>query len=208
MGRSVRRFGVVLSLLVAAAACSGGGAAAPSRHKTSTAVDNGPGCQFIVAGTDKRQTVPLINQSEFLVNASATPTVCYDKVSFVFEVGNGPDLPPAYTVQYKNPPFLPGVRTATEDLSGVHAILEVTIFPASVTDNRNPNNQPSTYQGNLRLALPGTRHTLIVELLRSFPEPPDPNQSVVVWLIGLDSKRPFTTDAANQPPRVNVLIMN
>jgi hypothetical protein len=29
----------------------------------------------------------------------------------------------------------------------------------------------------------------------------------VVWLIGLDSKRPFTVDAANQPPRVSILIM-
>jgi hypothetical protein len=199
----------MLTLLSVVAACTSGGGASPTRPKSPAALSNNdPGCQFIVAGTDKRQTVPLINQSEFLVNAAATPTVCYDKISFVFEVGNGPDLPPAYTVQYKTGPFLPGTRTSTEDLPGVHAILEVTIFPASVNDNRNPNNQPSTYQGNLRLSLQGTRHTLIVELLRTFPEPPDPNQSVVVWLIGLDSKRPFTTDAANQPPRVNVLVMN
>ena len=30
----------------------------------------------------------------------------------------------------------------------------------------------------------------------------------IVWLIGLDSKRPFTVDAANQPPRVTVIVMH
>jgi hypothetical protein len=195
-------------LLTVVSACSGGSSASRPRRRTH-AVSNGPGCQYIVAGVDKRATVPLINQAEYLVNASATPTVCYDKISFVFDKGNAPDLPPAYTVQYKTPPFAPGLSTATEQLDGVHAILEVTMTPASLTDARSPSNPRTTYQGNLRLALQGMRHVLIVELLRTFPQPSlDPNAGVVVWLIGLDSKRPFTTDSANQPPRVNVLIMN
>jgi len=65
----------------------------------------------------------------------------------------------------------------------------------------------------LRLALPtGIRHTLIVELLDTFPQlSPDPNQSVMVWLIGLDSKRPFTTqsvgpDAEGQHPHPELTV--
>jgi hypothetical protein len=36
----------------------------------------------------------------------------------------------------------------------------------------------------------------------------DVSQQRVVWLIGLDTCRPFTVDAANHPPRVTIDIMN
>ena len=152
-------------------------------------------------------TTPLISQAEYLDAATAAPTVCYDDITFTFQQGNNSDLPPAYTVQYVpvNKPVAPGLTsTATQSLTGVNAILEVVIHPASETSASG-----QTYAGNLRLALTGMRHTLIVEYLTTFPQPsPDPNQAEVVWLIGLDVKRPFTTDAANSPPRVSVLIMN
>jgi hypothetical protein len=139
-------------------------------------------------------------------NAVATPSVCYDKITFTFNKGNNPDLPPAYSVQYKAAPYLPGHTTSTESLNGVHAVLEVVMTPASASGS--PAFANSSYKGNLRLALNGMRHTLIVELLDTFPQSPDPNAGLVVWLIGLDSKRPFTTDSANNPPHVNVLILN
>ncbi len=146
---------------------------------------------------------------EYLTGASAGPKVCYDKITFVLNQGANPtDLPPGYQVAYKKGPFAPNLKSNTESLSGVQAILEVVISPASLVDARNASNPTHTYQGSLRLPLPGLRHTLSVELLSNFPEPPDPNQGAVVWLIGLDSKRPFVTDAAANPPRVSVLIMN
>jgi hypothetical protein len=200
-----------VALALVAASCFGGGGAASHARAAGRVSSNDPGCQFIVAGEAKRSTVPLINLAEYLIDATARATVCYDQITFTFDKGSNPDLPPSYSVFYKQPPFAPGLPTsATETLQGVHAILEVVITPASETDVRNAANSVQTYKGNLRLQLPtNMRHTLIVELLRSYPQPsPDPNASVVVWLIGLDARRPFTTDAANSPPHVNVLIMN
>jgi hypothetical protein len=133
----------------------------------------------------------------------------------VFDPGDATNLPPnvapsvfppSYTVQYKQPPFAPGLKASAESLNGVHAILEVIMTPASGTDARHGGSQ--TYKGNLRLQLPpGIQHTLIVELLDTFPQiSPDPNQSVMVWLIGLDAKRPFTTQSGIEPPRISILI--
>ena len=202
---------LVVGALVAASCSGGGGGASSSRssHRGSGGSSSDPGCQFIVAGEDKRETVPIITMPVALIDANARPTVCYDKVSFTFQPGNDGDLPPSYSVFYTKPPFAPGLQTSGETLPGVHAFLEVMMRPASETDLRNPTNAVQTYKGNLRLSFPQTmHHALIVELLRTYPQGPDPLNPVLVWVIGLDSRRPFTTDAANSPPRVNVLIMN
>jgi hypothetical protein len=212
MGRPRTGFAALfVALVVIAAACSGGGSSAqPTTAKNSNAAANDPaGCRFIVASQNARQIPSSVALPDYLISASAAPTVCYDKITFVFNQGANPTaLPPGYKVEYKQAPFAPNLQSSTETLTGVRAILEVVLTPASGVDARSPSNPTHTYQGNLRLALPGLRHTLIVELLSTFPEPTDPNQGEVVWLIGLDSKRPFVTDAAANPPRVSVLIMN
>jgi len=205
VGRARSRLvGLAVVLVFSTAACLGGGGGSTTTTTSANASANGAGCQFIVASEAPRATIPIINQSVFLDNATANPTVCYDKITFTFEPGGDGDLPPAYTVQYV-PSNAPGVaNSSTASLTGVRAILEVIIHPASETNAGN-----LTYKGNLRLALTSMNHTLIVEFLDTFPQPsPDPNQSQLVWLIGLDAKRPFTTDAANSPPRVSVLVLN
>ena len=201
-----------MAAALVAASCSGGGggsSSSRSSQRRSAASSRDPGCQFIVASEDKRETVPVITMPVALVDAAAVPTVCYDKISFIFQPGNDGDLPPSYSVFYAKPPFAPGLQTSAESLTGTHAFLEVMMRPASEMDLRNPTNTAQTYKGNLRLSFPQTmHHTLIVELLHTFPQGPDPLNPVVVWIIGLDQRRPFTTDAAETPPRVNVLIMN
>jgi hypothetical protein len=212
MGRPRVGFAALfVALVVTAAACSGGGSSAKSMSAaTSNAAANDPaGCRFIVASEATRTIPSSVTLPEYLIGASAAATVCYDKITFVFSQGANPTaLPPGYKVTYAKPPFAPKLQSVTESLTGVQAILEVVIAPSSLIDVRSPSNPTHTYQGNLRLALPGLRHTLTVELLSTFPEPPDPNAGSVVWLIGLDSKRPFVTDAAANPPRISVLIMN
>lgn len=199
-----------LALVVVASACSGGGGSSAHRKaKTSAVSANDAGCQFIVASTSPRTEPPRVALAEYLVSATATPTVCYDKITFVFDRGDAPNLPPGYDVRYMKPPFAPGLRSQTEGLTGVKAILQVTITPASLTDVRVPSHPVQTYRGALLLQLPGLRHTLSVEVLTKFPQvSPDPNASQMVWLIGLDQERPFTTDSANLPSRLSVLIMN
>jgi hypothetical protein len=221
MGPPRLRFvALVATLTIVASACSGGGGGGTTSTKRQGGSSNAsdPGCQTVAASTLTRKVAPRVDRTEYLTGASATSTVCYDQITFLFDPGDATNLPPniapavfppSYTVQYKQPPFAPGLKASTESLSGVHAILEVTLNPASEIDVR-PRGTGQTYKGNLRLQLPtAIRHTLIVELLDKFPQPsPDPNQSVMVWLIGLDSKRPFTTQSAITPPRVSVLIPN
>jgi hypothetical protein len=202
-----------------------------------------------VAGTEKRSTTPG-EDLEFLTSAIAEPKTCYDEVTFEFDPGDGPDLPPGYTVEYRKPPFLEGVRSSTEGFKDAKYVLYVEMRPVSTEDTRFPGRGITTYKGNLRLGLQGMEHTVIVEWLdtaqpsvpestaptsttttiprasgstSSSPAPPappappttsttlapnDPATSRVVWLIGLDSKRPFTVDASNQPPRISIVIMH
>jgi hypothetical protein len=220
MGPSRLRFvALAATLTLVASACfgGGGGGANGAKRGGGSSGGNSPGCQFVAASTLTRKVPPRVDKTEYLTGATAQNTVCYDEITFVFDPGDAANLPPSvapsvyppsYTVQYKQPPFAPGLTASAESLSGVHAILEVTLTPASGTDMRKGTTQ--TYKGNLRLQLPtGIRHTLIVELLPTFPQPsPDPNASVMVWLIGVDSKRPFTTQSAIEPPRVSILIPN
>jgi hypothetical protein len=220
MGPSRVRFvALVATLTIVTSACfgGGGGGATRARRGGGSSNANDPGCQFVAASTLTRKVPPRVDKPEYLTGATAQNTVCYDQITFLFDPGDAANLPPSaapsvyppsYTVQYKQPPFAPGLnRTAAESLSGVHAILEVTLSPASGVDMRKGTSR--TYKGNLRLQLPtGIRHTQIVELLDTFPQSPDPNAPVMVWLIGVDSKRPFTTQSAILPPRISILIPN
>jgi hypothetical protein len=160
-------------------------------------------------------------------------------VSFVFDQGDAPDgQPPAYFVEYREAPF--GLLDAEQKpinnstagccagpTADVEAVLFVLLAPAATTDVRN-GRSVDTYLGNLRLALEGMEHVLIVEWIQPERLPPDPtpenqNDNGVVWLIGLDEQRPFTVDfatncsSATSPttsttapttcPHVDVLIM-
>lgn len=189
-----------------------------------------PGCEFIVAGTGTRSTTPG-ESVEYLVDAVAEPFECFDKVTFTFDPGDAPveDTPPGYTVEYREPPFgLVGpdgepVANSTEgccagEAADANAVLYVEMQPASTTDLRNPPlirncEGAQTYCGNLRLRLEGMEHVVIVEWitpdnLPPDPTPEDPSDNKVIWLIGLDERRPFTVDFARDPtPHVNVLIM-
>ena len=244
-----------LACLVLLTACSGSGSTSTTSATKAGTPDSrassGPGCQYIVAGTEKRSTPPG-KDLQFLKNAIAEPATCYDKVTFEFDRADGPDLPPGYTVEYRKPPFVEGINSSTEGFKDAKYVLYVEMRPVSTKDTRFPGRGITTYKGNLRLGLQGLEHTVIVEWLDTAPPsvpdsiaptststtaprgstststvapaappappappttsttlaPNDPATSRVVWLIGLDSKRPFTVDASNQPPKISVVIMH
>jgi hypothetical protein len=56
-----------------------------------------------------------------------------------------------------------------------------------------------TYTGNLALDYGAHQH---LQIVRELPDA----QNTVVWVIGLDSLRPFRVDRAEDPKRVTVLI--
>jgi hypothetical protein len=155
-----------------------------------------PGCEFLVAREAKR-TIPAPKDVLFLTDAVAAPQPCYDKITFTFR-STGADLPPGYEVEYRKPPFTEGEKKAPVETLGT-AFLVVTFKPAASTDGRDPSKPKQTYLGNLRLSLRNMHHTCIVRHMED-------GLGTVNWLIGLDTKRPFTVDAYNNPPRVDVLI--
>jgi hypothetical protein len=213
--RSRSRVAVALACLVlVGTACSGSGAdssatGAPPRQRERS--NDGPGCQHIVAAEGRRFRRAPENLM-YLIDAVAEPTVCYDKITFVIDVADGPDLPPGYVVEYRKPPFVEGLNTTTEGFKDAKAYLYVELQPAATVDRRFAGSGRTTYRGNQRLALDGMEHTVIVEWLKDYedPTPEDITDDKVIWVIGLDRKRPFTVDsvgAAGMPARVTVIVM-
>jgi hypothetical protein len=205
---------VALACVVAiSAACTGGGDddAAPERQSQQPAeqAQQGPGCDNIVASEERRFRRPDQNLI-YLTDAVAEPHACYDKITFLFDKADGPDMPPGYLVEYRKPPFIEGINTTSEGFDPAKAYLYVELQPTATVDRRFSGSGRRTYHGNLRLQLDEQiRHTVIVEWVDQLEDvtPEDPTDDKIVWIIGLDEKRPFTVDSANQPPRVSVLVM-
>jgi hypothetical protein len=199
---------LVLGLAVLAlAACSGRGAddASPASTTVATSVPTSrpavvtaptstcPG--FVGSTTVLKSVGPTAPGS--LIDAQAGAAGCLDQVTFTF---NGVGIPPGYTVGYENPdehPFLDGDPPTPIDLPGA-AFLVVRITPALSVDPFSPN-QARTYTGNLSLDYGAHQH---LQIVRELPDTAD----TVVWVIGLDSVRPFRVDRAEDPKRVSVLI--
>jgi len=178
-------------------------------RKTEHRTNAGPGCEHIVASTGKRFRRPSKNLI-YMVDAVAEPTACYDKITFVFDPGDFPDLPPGYIVEYRKPPFVEGITTTTEGFKQAKAVLYVEMQATSDVDRRFAGSGRQTYKGNQRLGLEGMTHTVIVEWVKDYKDttPDDPTDDKLIWVIGLNKKVPFTVDSANQPPRVSVLVMH
>jgi len=201
----------LVCLIGVSTACSGGGGgsstdAAPRRSTERRS--SGPGCETIVASEGKRFRRPT-KDLMYLTDAFAESNVCYDKITFTFDTGDAPDLPPGYVVEYRKPPFVEGITTTTEGFKDAKAVLYVELQPTSDVDRRFAGSGRQTYKGNQRLAFENMKHTVIVEWVKDYEDttPEDPTDDKLIWVIGLDEKRPFTVDSANQPARVSVIVM-
>jgi len=153
------------------------------------------GCANVVMSEEKRVTAPP-EHLVLLTDAYAVAEPCWDKIVFTF-APTGADMPPGYDIGYEKGPFTEGdAGQYTVETLG-DAFLFIKLTPASQTDG----DGKQTYKGNLRLTLTDMHQTRIVRILKQID-----GDDTVRWLIGLDTKRPFTVDAANNPPRVTVYI--
>jgi hypothetical protein len=197
---------LVAVALVSLAACQGGGSGSESAATSTTApvTTAPPGatvpgtCAGFRGATTVLQSVGPTAPAA-LIGADAGAAGCLDQVTFTFR-SFGDGTPPGYTVQYQDPaktPFLDGDPPVAISLPGA-AFLVVKIAPAASVDPF-VDGAPSTYDGNLSLEY-GDHHHL--QIVRKLPDA----QNTVVWVIGLDSPRPFRVDRAANPPRVTVYI--
>jgi hypothetical protein len=186
------------------AACSGGGSGDAASTSTTTTTTTAPPvptapattCAGFTGSTTKLQSEGP-TQPAFLIDAEAGSNGCLDQVTFTFSGGG---IPPGYTVGYQDPgqePFLDGDPPQPIDLPG-NAFLSVKISPALSFDPFSADHAP-TYTGNQSLDYGEHQH---LQIVRELPDA----QNTVVWVIGLDSVRPFRVDRAEDPKRVTVLI--
>ena len=193
---------LVIVLAVASAACGGGGAdqskakraradAKRSAPKRPSAAN--PGCKYIVAGTQKRETVPG-PQLQFLTSPIAEPLACYDRVSFQFSppyptpgvptTTTAPGTPagtcsPAYTVEYRDKksgfglvkPDGKPVSTSVAGFDAAKAVLYVEIKPAIAVSEYSAHPDLA-YSGPLRLQFQQStmHHIVMVEWVKNLPE--------------------------------------
>jgi len=159
-------------------------------------------CDNLVTSRDKRITSPP-EHMVLLTDAYVAPEACWDRITFTF-VPTGVNMPPGYTIEYAEPPFVEGDNGEFPVEALGNAFLRLTFAPASQTDF-NAGRPVQTYKGPIRLLFQNTHH---IQLVRKLRDSPDGTQS---WIIGLDEKRPFTVDAvgdsAKNESRVSVYIL-
>ena len=132
------------------------------------------------------------------IDAIAGANGCLDQVTLTF---NGDGIPPGYVVGYRDPeqePFLDGDppvddRRARQRVPGGEGHARVELRPARA------RTRPAPTPATSRLEY-GEHHHL--QIVRELPDTAD----TVMWVIGLDSVRPFRVDRAEDPRRVTVLI--
>jgi hypothetical protein len=111
---------------------------------------------------------------------------CVDHIIFDFK-GKSPDAP-GYTLTYGTPPFVQDGSGAPVPVAG-SAFIVVRLSPAYGYDFETG---VQTYNGARRIAATGANHVTEVVETGDF-------EAVVTWVIGLDTKRPFTVEATGTP---------
>ena len=122
----------------------------------------------------------------FMTDLKLETSKCSDRVVFTFEKATPG---PGFEVSYQ-----PADRAKVEDGSGNvleiggSAFLVVRITPAMTAHITGDKVEP-TYTGPRRITPEGFGHVREVVKTGDF-------ESVVTWVIGVDEKRPFTTNAS------------
>jgi len=127
-----------------------------------------------------------------LTSVTVTAAACADHVIFGFVVKSGGT--PSCSVAYSNGPFVSDAKGAAVTVRGT-AFLVVRCSPAAGHDFESGR---TTYTGPTRIDPSGVRH------VRELVETGD-FEGVVTWVVGLDTKRPFTVVPATIPPGVSTI---
>jgi hypothetical protein len=203
-GRMRRSAFSALALVLVAAACSSSGSdkasttsepstlaptttsvTVPPSTSTSTTA---PVTTTTAACNDVGSTEPLVTSNKantaLLRAVAVTGARCADRVTFDFTTTA--NAPPKCSIFYDTPPFNADASGAPVTVSG-SAFVRVRCEPAYGYDYANGGK--ATYTGPKQITATGTRH------VRELVETGD-FEGVLNWIIGLDSKRPFTAATA------------
>lgn len=138
---------------------------------------------------------PATGSSHLLTQVSIAHDTCVDTVTFAF-TSKSTD-PPTYRVVYSNGPFSEDGSGAPVAVSG-HAFIVVQFNPAYGYDYEKG---VPTYTGPKHVTATGTHHVVEVAETGDF-------EATVTWVIGLDTKRPFSIAATGIPQDQFVLTVH
>ena len=122
---------------------------------------------------------------------------CTDRVVFEFGQRAGTNGTPGYRLEYRNGPF-------TEDASGIPVTVDGSAFlvlrmePASGADLTGATPSP-TYSGSRDIKPGDATH------VRELKESGD-FEDMMSWIVGLDTKRPFTTSVLREGSTIRLVI--
>jgi hypothetical protein len=185
----------VLALALAGCGSDSGNDQAASTNPSSTnpssppPMQTTPTCEPLAGAATTEQASPAIESREtmYLTNVSPGSEDCAYKIVFEFEKQ---EPGPGFQVSYQ-----PATTAKVQDGSGNaveidgNAFLVVKLTPA-MTAKIDGDQVTKTYTGPNRISADESSHVREVVKTGDF-------EAVVTWVIGLDEKRPFKTDATD-----------
>ncbi len=201
-------FGCCAALFLSACGGSSAVSTSPTTDATTAPSSSAPGATTTTVDLPTTslpcQPIPIPN-TPVKSPATTTPSLltkvseqgdnCVDHVVFDF-VAKGADLP-GYTITYGNPPFTADGSGAPVAVPG-NAFVKVRIAPGYGYDF--VNGKP-TYTGSKSITVSGANHVKSIVETGDF-------EGVLNWVIGLDSKRPFSVQATATPQRQLVVTIS
>jgi hypothetical protein len=194
----VRRTLVLVSVIgLLLAACGSGGGKQSEQVSPTTIVASNPTTSTLPFTTTSLPCQPVPMPNTPVSNPSPSKAVlltavrersdgCVDHIVFDF-MGKYPEAP-GYSITYGTPPFAHDGSGAPVAVAG-NAFIVVRLSPAYGYDFETG---VQTYNGARRIAANGANHVTEVVETGDF-------EAVVTWVIGLDTKRPFTVEATGAP---------
>ena len=207
--RSVRlvRFGALVACLaLVLGACSSGSKKSASTTTTSAASAPAPTSSVPSSSTTDTEVLPTTNSLPCqplpipatpvkspapappvsLTSVTELGDTCVDHVAFGFRA-NSPN-PPGYELTYGTPPFADDASGQAVPVAG-SAFIVVKVQPAYGSDLTTGN---PTYTGPKRIVPTKANHVKEIVETGDF-------EGVLTWVIGLDTKRPFSVQATGSP---------
>jgi len=197
----------VLLLVAACSSAKKKSSSPPSSGESSTTVSGGtPGSSAAGSTTTVTEVFPTITSlpcqpvpvpktpvksvvpgaEVLLVKVDEVGDRCVDHVIFSFT--SKQSGPPGYTITYGTPPFVQDGSGKPVAVKG-NAFIVVKVQPGYGFDF--VAGKP-TYTGPKSITPPSTNHVQSIVETGDF-------EGVLTWVIGLDSKRPFTIEATGKP---------
>ena len=147
-------------------------------------------CEVADATTDAKSSPGPSSGTTLLTDVRTGRQTCADRV--VFEFREGP-MPESYTVEYQPGPFSLGESDQPVAVAG-SSFLVVRFLQASGVDDESSAQFVQTYTGPESLKPTDLAHVVEVRRIEDF-------ENVLIWVIGLDSTRPFSVGVLDGPPR-------